>query len=137
MPYVTNFLFKHIDNTKEKKTNASILQVIGLKSFPAKYSFGLQFQLVFENPYEQHVGHLEFYRPDGSLLTETSSFVVKASERPSMPEEIDDYELLTGVAYQLAFNDIVFERPGLYILKIICDGSETAQFAITVANDES
>lgn len=136
MPYVTNFIFKHLE--KEKDKGSRILQVIFLDSFPNKYSFNVQFTMVFKNNFMDQNGYLEIYRPDNTLLSKSASFIVSASEELSEEDKHnDDIEVLSGVAYELTFKDIAFERPGVYVVKILCDEKTVAEFGITVATNES
>lgn len=136
MPYVTNFIFKHLE--KETDKGSKILQVIFLDSFPNKYSFNVQFTMVFKNNYLNQNGYLEIYRPDHTLLSKTSSFIISAAEEPSEEDkQNEDIEVLSGVAYELTFKDIAFERPGVYVVKILCNEKIVAEFGITVATKES
>ncbi|MER1986593.1 MAG: hypothetical protein ABS948_11950 [Solibacillus sp.] len=135
MPYITNFVFK--DNEKSRKVNnkkSTILQAILLDKFPNEYSFGIQFTIVFENPYIEHSGFVKFCRSDGSTIAQSAGFKVNPSIEGS--SETDDFEMLTGVAYELEFENIRFERPGLYITKIYCNKEVIAKFGITVAENE-
>ncbi|WP_079523956.1 hypothetical protein [Solibacillus isronensis] len=136
MPYVTNFIFKHLE--KETDKGSKMLQVIFLDSFPNKYSFNVQFTMVFKNNFVNQNGYLEIYRPDKTLLSKSASFIVSASEELSEEEkQHEDIEALTGVAYELTFKDIAFERPGVYVVKILCNEKSVAEFGITVASKES
>lgn len=134
MPYVTNFIFKHFE--EEKHSGSRILHVIFLDSFPGKYSFNVQFTMVFKNNFITQNGYLELYRPDHTLLSKSSSFIVNASDELSEEEISEDIEILSGVAYELTFKDIAFERPGVYLMKIICNDNTVAEFGITVSTKE-
>lgn len=138
MPSITNFIFWELIEEDKKIVEKKVISAINPKTVPGKFTFSVEFSLVLENNVQEYEGYLEFFKPNGDRLIKTKPFLINDEmfDRKK-PGEEKSGNILTGITFEIAFRDVVFEKPGLYNVSLVCNDNVIHTFGIAVAPVEN
>lgn len=128
MPYITDFRFVDLESNE----NITLLEMDNL---PGRASFAVEFSIIFD-ALKDYTGYVSLRKLDETVILDTNPFEIHRNEIINEKEEErvkrENANLVVGATLGVAFEDLFFEKPGVYLAVLILNEQVLGQFAITV-----